>query len=139
MKEQLKQSKLSRLQKYFSGMFNSDSKQEAIEENIRARIKWVFDYLRNMMIVGVILFLGKTSHNSILTNLGLVGCGILWAYLMTYWELLSVRPFHPLKNKQLSNKLDLAFFFLVIAPLGVALQYALITVVVQVADAYASV
>ena len=123
---------------YIRGVFQYSEKQHAVEEFVRSRIKWIFDFVRNMTVVGAILFLGKAAHNPVLENLGYAGCGLLWAYLMTYIEPLSLRPFHPLKNRKLGERLDLAFNLLVFVPGGLLTQYGLITIVNQLAEASAA-
>lgn len=88
-----------------------------------------------MSVVGAILFLGKVAHNPVLENLGYAGCGLLWAYLMTYIEPLSLRPFHPLKNKKLGEGLDLTFNLIAFVPGGLLTQWGLINIVNQLAQA----
>jgi hypothetical protein len=121
---------------YLLGLFEYDQKQDAVEQKVRIGAKWIFDYMRNLMTIGALLFLGKVAHNPTLTNLGLVLNGILWAYAMSYWEPLSILPFHPLKNKKRANQFNIAFFFVVLIPLALAIQIGLINVANQVADAY---
>jgi hypothetical protein len=50
---------------YLSAAIRTNDKQNDIEVFVRDRIKWIFDYLRNMMMVGLVIFLEKyqiTTH-----------------------------------------------------------------------------
>lgn len=130
--------KISKLRRYIHNCVDFNQRQNEIEQSVRNRVKWIFDYTRNLMTVGVLIFLGKVSHSQTLMVVGWVGSGLLWAFLMSYFEPITIRPFHLVKNRKLGEWLDIVFFFAILVPLGVALQYGVHSVANQIADAYLS-
>ena len=51
---------------YVKNLFRINEESRTINTTIRLGIKWLFDFLRNVMLVGVVIYLGKKTDHALL-------------------------------------------------------------------------
>jgi hypothetical protein len=64
--------------------------------------KWIFELFRNAMIAGVLKYLSDRSSSWLLWLASEIAFAALLFYCLSYVNSWMLRPFHPLKNKQIA-------------------------------------
>jgi len=120
---------------YFKALIQPDYGEIPHAERARSLAKWVFDFLRNLLIVGVLKYFAVKTESTAINLVADIAFLFFWVYCFSYLSIWSVYPFHFLKNKFLANLLDataniMVFIFLYLVTLDL-----LTTVVNELAKA----
>ena len=115
MEEDSHKTPLPKVQEYLKNTFTISAPTYKTQTAIRNLIKWLFEFLRNVMVVGVVIFLGKKTNNVALKWVGATFEGLLFAYLWSYLDPLLIRPFHRIQNPIIEVVLNALVHLLIIA------------------------
>src|SRR5260370_5739231 len=91
----------------------SDSELQAAGYS-RALTKWLFDLLRNIVMVGFLFYLAKRTNNSILHVAAAVANAMLLVYLLSYLNTWSIRPYQTYYRLQNPSVVDLIIMMIVV-------------------------
>ena len=121
---------------YVKNLFRINEESRTINTTIRLGIKWLFDFLRNVMLVGVVIYLGKKTDHALLKYFGGFLEAMLFGHIWTYFEHISFNPFHRVKNFALNAVLNILNHVLVIGGIWLATIYMLTIVTNEIAKGY---
>ena len=82
-----------KFQEWVQETFYIDPEGHKTNTAIRTFIKWLFDYLRNVVVVGFVIYLGKKTGNVALQWVGAIAQALLFGYIWSYLDPLLIRPF----------------------------------------------
>jgi len=105
-------------------------------ERVRSFVRICFEYLRNLVLIGVLLFLGMKTESRALQIIAFVLTGILGSFTMTFLDGKWFFPFAKIKNERLLFWANVGSHFLILACISIGLSIALFAIVFRVADAY---
>ena len=77
-------------------------------EILRGLTKWFFEFLRNVMILGIIKFVADQSGDPVLYGLYVLATAMLLFYILTYIHSWRLRPFAFLGDGGMAKSLDFA-------------------------------
>ena len=103
---------------------------------IRALTKWLFDLLRNILMVGFLFYLAKRTNNSILHVAAAVANAMLLVYLLSYLNTWSIRPYQTYYRLQKPSVVDLIIMILFVGPIVLLIYIGIPYVANQIASAY---
>jgi hypothetical protein len=128
---------------YFKGFFDwlrgtfvvhEESKKSA--ETFRVFIKWTFELLRNLMIVGLLQYFAQKTGHRLLQSLAGMSSVMLYMYLYGYVDSYALRPFHPLKNKKVAMWLNFICELVIVGGAWWICQYTILTAIAAIAAGY---
>ena len=128
----------SRLQTYLKNSLVIHPQYQLITNTTRALIKWFFDFLRNLLIAGLLLFLGIKSNNANLQYFAYVIVWLLSLYLFSYLNFWIISPFYWMKNQTLARWFDITVHALIYGALSVASVFLVGEIVKEIAFSYLS-
>ena len=95
-------------------LFNKTNFVKNNPVELRAFVKWCFDLLRNLMIVGVLLFLGVKTNNLLLKGASGILLALIFYYLWSYIDAMIWSPInfprYPRASKYGGFVLNVALF-----------------------------
>lgn len=134
----LEETRTTKIVNYLKNTVVIDADFFAYPRNIHALSKGVFDFLRNLMIAGLILFLGLQAESLLLVTVAFGAMLLMSLSIASSFGPIDVRPFHPMRNKLLGAMLGFAFrtALTVLVTYGVSTVVA--KVVIQISNSYAA-
>ena len=88
------------IEAYFKGTFRRNQNADLdVAKDIRAFIRWCFDFLRNLLIVGLLQYMAQKTHSVMMARIADGALFLLIGYVWTYFFGWGIRPFHFVKNK----------------------------------------
>ena len=96
---------------------------------MRAFTKWLFDVVKNVLVVGGVLAVAKKTDDLLFTICGQVLLAFITVYCLSYLMTWYYNPFHGIKRKRLSFVLAACFCAPSAAVLWASILYALNRVV----------
>ena len=118
------------------GFFTASEKELSFSRLIRELVKRAFDFLRNVMIGGLILFLGLKTQNEILKWIGYGAILLLSTTVWSYFDPYVVRISFQLKNEGLGHFLNHLLRTIVSVIVGLPIAWVIFYVVSEVALSY---
>src|SRR5260370_11299467 len=103
---------------------------------IRALTKWLFDLLRNILMVGFLFYLAKRTNNSILHVAAYVANAMLLVYLLSYLNTWSIHPYQTYYRLQKSSVVDIIIMLIFIGTMVPLIYFGIPYVANQIAPAY---
>lgn len=89
------------IEEYFEGIYSRNQNADLdVAKDIRAFAKWCFDFLRNILIVGLLQYMAQKTHSVTMARIADGALFLLMAYAWSYFFGWGIRPFHFLKNKK---------------------------------------
>lgn len=129
-------SRSARLQTYLSGVIDRyDEPDTAFSRWFRQATKWVFDLLRNAMIVGLLKYLAPKTNNWLLEDIALLASGILLSYCISYtttWRVTLLYPWYP---ANWARVMDLLVGLAFLVPLTFLIVYTVPHAIEEIAKA----
>jgi hypothetical protein len=119
-----------KFQTYIQKAIGIHSGARSAAQVVRRLVKWIFDFLRNVMIAGLILYLGIKNHNETLKNFSYGAIALLFVYLWSYLDFWLLSPFHGMQNVKIARVLNGAVQLVIIVGLSV-ISLVLITKLIE--------
>jgi hypothetical protein len=114
----------SRLQAYLSGIvWRHKEADTLVVRTTRQMIKWFFDLVRNVLIIGVLKYLATKSGSLLLKVIWDVAFASLGVYCLSYMQTWQFRFFHPWWPANWARVADLLINLAVIAPIFYIIVY----------------
>src|SRR4029450_9584228 len=111
---------LARFENYLAGVFHPFPQERGITGAIQSVYTWVFAFLRNAVICGVLQYLADASGSVMLKALAAVAYLALLAYCLSYVNMWVLTPFHFVKHKWIAFSLDALVTVALLLSLGYA-------------------
>jgi len=132
------QSRSARLQTYLSGVIDRyDEPDTAFARWFRQATKWLFDLLRNAMIVGLLKYLAAKTNSGLLENIAALAFGVLLSYCLSYtntWRITLLYPWYP---ANWARVMDVLVALVFLAPLTFLIVYTVPHAIEEIAKAQA--
>lgn len=103
---------------------------------IRNSVRWLFELLRNIAVVGAIMYLGRKTDNLFLIILAQIGVFLLAQFVLGYLGDAFLMMVDPPPASRLSQKFKVAIFILATVLVFVGFQFLLNKAVNDIANAY---
>jgi hypothetical protein len=117
---------LARLQAYSSGVpWPLEEVDTAFVRSVRPPVKWLFDPIRNVFILGILKYVANKSGNPVLKDLYQICFALLIAYCLSYTQNFHFRFFHPWWPANWAKVADNLLILAVIVPLTWIIVYML--------------
>jgi len=110
-----------RFENYLAGVFHPIPEEQVIAGVIQSFYGWVFPFLRNAFICGVLKYLADASGNMTLQTLAIIAYVVLVGYCFSYIIAGALTPFHFMKYRRLGVLLDGLVTLAVLSSLGYAI------------------
>jgi hypothetical protein len=125
-----------RLKTYLSGVvWRHEEALQINTRNIRALIRWFFDLVKNVLIVGGLKFLAVRSDSVVLKVVGVAAFASILVYCVTYMQTWQVRLFHPWWPNNFARAADLLVNLAIVAPLFYIIVYTVPEAIDDIAKA----
>lgn len=105
-------------------------------EKLRAFIRWCFELLRNIAVVGVIQYLSLKTGSQLLFWTSQAATFLLVAHFYTYVEQVSVNFFPQIKRRWVAETLEFVVGFLIVGVGALAVNVGIQMAVADIAAAY---
>lgn len=125
-----------RLQNYIRNCVSRDETASSLAVPTRALIRWLFDLLRNLMILGFLLFIAQKTASETLAKVVYLALGLLYVYLWSYINPWRFHPFYFVKNRSAERVLNIVAA-LIVGLLPMLAGWYMVSLVKQVAASYA--
>jgi hypothetical protein len=126
----------ARLKAYLSGVvWRHEEPIQKNTRNIRALIRWLFDLVKNILIVGGLKFLAIKSGSVVLSLVGIVAFASIMLYCVTYMQTWQLRLFHPWWPNNLARASDLLVNLAIVAPIFYIIVYTVPEAIDDIAKA----
>jgi len=112
---------LTRFENYLAGVFHPIPEEQVIAGAIQSFYGWVFPFLRNAFICGVLKYLADASGSMTLQALAIIAYVVLVGYCFSYIIAGALTPFHFVKYRRLGVLLDALVTLAVLSSLGYAI------------------
>jgi hypothetical protein len=129
--------KSSRYEYYLNKSFAVDREGFQRSQPTRNLVRWIFDLVRNILVVGLLQFLANKSHSTILTIASVAGVMLLTMYLVSFQDTFLVTPFRRLKSSKLAAVLNILLTGIVVMALVFASSTLVSKAIRDVAESYA--
>jgi hypothetical protein len=113
--------RFTRFENYLAGVFHPIPEEQVLAGVIQSVYGWVFPFLRNAFICGVLKYLADASASVMLQTLAIIAYGVLVAYCFSYVIAGALTPFHFVKYRRLGVLLDGLVTLAVLSFLGYAI------------------
>ena len=120
----------------FKDAFHFDREKAQTMEQIRRFARWYFETLRNKIVIGSLMFLGKKSGSTTLVVFAALSTCVLFLHLHSYFDPVTIWPRGKYKSKWVHLVLTFAFNLVVFMPLFYGINYYLPKLIGLLADAY---
>ncbi|HWM31017.1 MAG TPA: hypothetical protein VNO69_04880 [Methyloceanibacter sp.] len=104
-------------------------------ENTQRFTKWLFDFARNVMIVGVVRYIADVTGSLSVRIIDMVLSGALIAFIFSHIQVWHLHPFGFLNNERVATALDFVVTILVSIALFSAAQITIFTAIEEIAKA----
>lgn len=131
-----KQSWLKTFGLYLKSLIQPDYGEIPHAERVRSFVKFVFDFIRNLLIVGVLKYFATKTESKVIGLIAEITFLLLIVYCMSYVTVWTLRPFHPLKTNTL-RWAEAIIGFVVFVILWLVMRALLTTAVDELAKANA--
>jgi len=111
---------LTRLENYLAGVFHPIPEERVVTSAIQSVYTWLFTFLRNAVLCGVLQYLADASGSVMLQILAIVAYVALTAYCLSYINIWVLTPFHFVRPKLIGTLLDGLVTLAVLLALGYA-------------------
>jgi hypothetical protein len=112
---------LTRFENYIAGVFHPIPEERVVAGAIQSFYGWVFPFLRNAFICGVLKYLADASGSMTLQALAIIAYVVLVGYCLSYIIAGALTPFHFVKYRRLGVLLDALVTLAVLSSLGYAI------------------
>jgi hypothetical protein len=112
---------LTRFETYLAGVFHPIPEEQVVAGAIQSFYGWVFPFLRNAFICGVLKYLADASGSMTLQTLAIIAYVVLVSYCLSYIIAGALTPFHFVKYRRLGVLLDALVTLAVLSSLGYAI------------------
>jgi hypothetical protein len=112
---------LTRFENYLAGVFHPIPEEQVVAGAIQSFYGWVFPFLRNAFICGVLKYLADASGSLTLQTLAIIAYVVLVGYCLSYIIAGALTPFHFVKYRRLGVLLDALVTLAVLSSLGYAI------------------
>jgi hypothetical protein len=112
---------LTRFETYLAGVFHPIPEERVVAGAIQSFYGWVFPFLRNAFICGVLKYLADASGSMMLQTLAIIAYVVLVGYCLSYIIAGALTPFHFVKYRRLGVLLDALVTLAVLSSLGYAI------------------
>ena len=112
---------LTRFENYLAGVFHPIPEEQVVAGAIQSFYGWVFPFLRNAFICGVLKYLADASGSMTLQTLAIIAYVVLVGYCLSYIIAGALTPFHFVKYRRLGVLLDALVTLTVLSSLGYAI------------------
>jgi hypothetical protein len=112
---------LTRFENYLAGVFHPIPEERVVAGAIQSFYGWVFPFLRNAFICGVLKYLADASGSLTLQALAIIAYVVLVGYCLSYIIAGALTPFHFVKYRRLGVLLDALVTLAVLSSLGYAI------------------
>src|SRR6266478_7891616 len=129
-------SKSERFSRFLGEMVSFSDSELKTAGYIRALTEWLFDLLRNILMVGFLFYLAKRTNNSILHVAAAVANAMLLVYLLSYLNTWSIRPYQTYYRLQKPSVVDLIIMILLAGLIVLLIYIGIPYVANQIASAY---
>jgi hypothetical protein len=129
-------SKSERFSRFLGEMVSVSDSELKTAGYIRALTKWLFDLLRNILMVGFLFYLAKRTNNSILHVAAYVANAMLLVYLLSYLNTWSIHPYQTYYRLQKSSVVDIIIMLIFIGTMVPLIYFGIPYVANQIAPAY---
>src|SRR6266436_5569676 len=129
-------SKSERFSRFLGEMVSFSDSELKTAGYIRALTEWLFDLLRNILMVGFLFYLAKRTNNSILHVAAGVANAMLLVYLLSYLNTWSIRPYQTYYRLQKPSVVDLIIMILLAGLIVLLIYIGIPYVANQIASAY---
>ena len=129
------ESKFERVWRFLWEMVSFDESELQIAGHIRAITKWLFDLLRNVLMVGFLFYLAKRTNSSILFIAATAANALLMVYLLSYLNAWSIHPYQTYYRLQKPSVVDFLIVMIFVG-LIVSIYFGTPYVANQIASAY---
>ena len=113
--------RFTRFENYLAGVFHPIPEERIVARAIQSFYGWVFPFLRNAFICGVLKYLADASGSMTLQTLAVIAYGVLVGYCFSYIIAGALTPFHFVKYRRLGVLLDGLVTLAVLSSLGYAI------------------
>jgi hypothetical protein len=114
-------------------VFDSETEPKTVAY-LRAFTKWLFDFLRNVLMVGFLFYLAKRTNSTALRTAAAVADAMLIVYLLSYLNTWVVRPYQTVYQLQKPSVIDFIIWVVVVVPLAFLVAISIPYVANQIAS-----
>ena len=107
----------------------------ALWDLVRNFSKWLFDLLRNFVLVGGLKYFAEKSNSTVLTHLHEFAQIVIFLYCLSYADQWYINLFGFLENKRLAHGLNMAVNIAVAIVLFAMINRAASTIVAEISRA----
>jgi DNA mismatch repair ATPase MutL len=130
------ESKFERVWRFLWEMVSFDESELQIAGHIRAITKWLFDLLRNVLMVGFLFYLAKRTNSSILFIAATAANALLMVYLLSYLNTWSIHPYQTYYRLQKPSVVDFLIVMIFVGLIVFSIYFGIPYVANQIASAY---
>jgi hypothetical protein len=132
------ESKVERISRFVREMVLESDTEPKTAAYLRTFTKWLFDLLRNILIVGFLFYLAKRTNSTVLRTAAAVADGMLIVYLLSYFNPWAVRPYQTFYRVQKPSVVDFIIWVLVVVPAAFLVAISIPYGANQIASGYGS-
>jgi hypothetical protein len=132
------ESKLDRFSRFLRKMVADSDTEPKTAADLRAFTKWLFDLLRNILIVGFLFYLAKRTDSIVLRAAAAVADGMLIIFLLSYFNPWAVRPYQTFYRLQKPSVVDFILWVVAVVPVAFLVAISIPYVANQIASGYES-
>ncbi len=129
-------SKSERFSRFLGEMVSFSDSELKTAGYIRALTEWLFDLLRNILMVGFLFYLAKRTNNSILHVAAGVANAMLLVYLLSYLNTWSIHPYQTYYRLRTSSVVDVIIMMIVVGLITLIIYIGIPHVAKQIASGY---
>jgi hypothetical protein len=137
-KTEQQESKVDRFSRFVREMVLDSDTEPKTAAYLRTFTKWLFDLLRNILIVGFLFYLAKMTNSIVLRTAAAVADGMLIVYLLSYFNPWVVRPYQTFYRVQKPSVVDFIIWVVVVVPAAFLVAISIPYVANQIASGYGS-
>src|SRR6266478_8427832 len=128
--------KSERFSRFLGEMVSFSDSELKTAGYIRALTEWLFDLLRNILMVGFLFYLAKRTNNSILHVAAGVANAMLLVYLLSYLNTWSIHPYQTYYRLRTSSVVDVIIMMIVVGLITLIIYIGIPHVAKQIASGY---